>query len=95
VNELAVTFRNRIALFLRGFAAVWLCMLAAMTYVLVRHGAPEGSSKPMVVLVMALFWIAGIGLSVFVSGKPCFYIDVSTIGSEPIDLAEGHNRLCL
>jgi hypothetical protein len=71
-----VTFQNRLAGFLWGFAAVWLTMLLAMTYVVLRDGPPEGSSAPTVVIVMALFWIGGIGLGAFVSTKPCIFVTI-------------------
>jgi hypothetical protein len=64
-------FQNRSAVFLWGFAAIWLTMLIAMTYVALRDGSPAGSSAPTFALVMVLFWIGGIGLGVFVSTRPC------------------------
>lgn len=73
---MAATFQNRIALFLWGFAAVWLTILVAMTYVVLRDGPPDGSSVPMVVLVMSAFWICGIGLGGFIATKPCFFVTV-------------------
>ena len=75
-DAVAATFRNRLAAFLWGFAAVWLAMLVAMTYVLVRDGPPVGSSTTLMAIVMGLFWIAGFGLAVFVASKPCFFVTV-------------------
>jgi hypothetical protein len=72
-------FRNRLAAFLWGFAAVWVTMLLAMTYVALRDRPPEGISVPMVV-IMAVFWVAGIGLVAFVSTKPCFFVTVDRDG---------------
>ena len=72
------TFRNRSAAFLWGFAAVWLVMLLAMTYVVLRDGPPDGYPVATVVLVMAFFWVGGIGLGLFVSSKPCFYVTVES-----------------
>jgi hypothetical protein len=79
--QLAATFQNRIALFLWGFAAVWLTILVAMTYVVLRDGPPAGSSVPVVVLVMSAFWICGIGLGAFISTKPCFFVTVDRSSS--------------
>lgn len=79
---MTVTFQNRLAGFLWGFAAVWLTMLLAMTYVVLRDGPPEGSSVSTVVIVMGLFWIGGIVLGVFVSTKPCIFVTL-----------EGSNRV--
>jgi hypothetical protein len=76
MTALAATFQNRIALFLWGFAAVWLTILVAMTYVVLRDGPPAGSSVPMVVLIMSVFWICAIGLGAFISTKPCFFVTV-------------------
>lgn len=39
-------FRNRLAVFLWGFAALWLTMLCAMTYLMLRDGPPDGHSTP-------------------------------------------------
>ena len=80
-HQLAATFQNRIALFLWGFAAVWLTILVAMTYVVLRDGPPDGNSVPMAVLVMSAFWICGIGLGAFISTKPCFFVTVDQRGN--------------
>jgi hypothetical protein len=77
---MAATFQNRLAAFLWGFAAIWLTGLLAMTYVVLRDGAPDGTSVPTVVIIMVLFWIAGIGLAVYVSTKPCFSVTVEQGG---------------
>ena len=69
-TSMTAIFRTRLAAFLWGFAAVWVTMLIAMTYVVLRDGPPEGISAPMVAIVMCLFWVAGIGLVAFVSTKP-------------------------
>ena len=73
---MTATFQNRLAAFLWGFAAVWLTMLLAMTYVVLRDGPPAGSSAQTIAIVMTLFWIAGIGLGAYVSTKPCFFFTV-------------------
>ena len=73
-------FRNRLAALLWGFAAVWLTMLVAMTHVVLRDGPPEGFSPPILSVVMALFWVAGIGLVAFVATKPCFIVTVEQGG---------------
>ena len=52
-------FRNDKAVFLWGFMAVWLAMLAVMTYVAVRDGGfPQIGGWTWAVL--ALFWLTGI-----------------------------------
>ena len=75
-REVAATFRNRIALFLWGFAAVWLTALVAMTYVVLRDGPPAGSSLPTTALIVCAFWIFGIGLAAYVSTQPCIFVTV-------------------
>ncbi|MEO8675556.1 MAG: hypothetical protein ABI569_08255 [Casimicrobiaceae bacterium] len=71
-----MTFQNRLGLFLWGFAAVWLTMLFAMTYLVLRDGPPDGHSVPTTVLIMAFFWTGGIGLVTYVSRQPCFFVTV-------------------
>lgn len=71
-----VTFQNRTAIFLWGFTVAWIGMLCAMTYVLVRDGAPDGHSVAATVLVAAVFWAAGIGLAFFAASKPCYFVAV-------------------
>lgn len=73
---MVATFQNRIALFLWGFAALWLTILIAMTFVVLRDGPPAGSSVPVIVLVMSAFWACGVGLGAFVATKPCFFVTV-------------------
>jgi len=73
---MAIAFRNRSAGFSWGFAAVWLTLLAAATYVFVRDGPPAGYSGPIVIGILALFWAGGIGLAAFVMSKPCLFVSV-------------------
>ncbi|AXQ28105.1 hypothetical protein D0B54_05185 [Solimonas sp. K1W22B-7] len=76
----AITFRNRKAGFLWGFAAAWLGMLLAMTWVVVRDGPPDDYSLHATLVVGALFWFAGLGLLIFVAGKPCYQLELSGDG---------------
>jgi len=64
------------ALFLWGFAAVWLTLLAAMTYVVARDGPPAGTSASTIVVILGTLWLFGVGLVAFVSTKPCFFVSV-------------------
>lgn len=70
---MTATFRNRLALFLWGFAAVWLTMLFAMTYLVLHDGPPDGNSVPTTVLIMAFFWAGGITLAIYVLRQPCLF----------------------
>lgn len=73
-------FANRIAVFLWGFALVWLSILGLFTWILVRDGAPEGQSPHVLQAVMAVFWIAGAGLLAFALSKPCYTVSIGRDG---------------
>jgi hypothetical protein len=68
------------ALFVWGFAALWLAMLALMTWVLFTKGPPEGYSMPVTAMIMGVFWIAGAGLAAYVAAKPCIRVRVGRGG---------------
>jgi hypothetical protein len=76
MRDVAIAFRNRSASWIWGFAALWLTLLGAMTYVVARDGAPTGYSWPIVIGIMAFFWAGGIGLVAFVLRKPCIRVTV-------------------
>jgi hypothetical protein len=59
------TFRNRMAWALWIFAAIWMTFLLAMTWVVFRDGPPDGHSVATTAAIGALFWAAGIGLSMW------------------------------
>ena len=63
--------RNRKAAFLWGFALVFAAVVVAMTAVLLRDGSPQGWPPAAIALVMAVFWVAALGLGLYVSGKSC------------------------
>lgn len=71
-----MTFSNRSAVFIWGFSLAWWLMLLAMSWVFVRDGAPDGYSPELVLLIMAIFWLGGLGLIAFVAGKPCYLVKV-------------------
>jgi hypothetical protein len=71
-----VFFRNRIALFLWGFAAVFILFLTAMTYIYYRDGLPTNYSPDVALVVIVVLWLGGIGLVTYVSGKPCIFVTV-------------------
>jgi hypothetical protein len=54
-----VTFRNHKALFLWAFMALYIGLVAAMSYVLILHGPPEGYSVASTITIMTVFWIGG------------------------------------
>lgn len=69
-------FRNNTAVFLWVFAAVFLLMLGAMTYVFIRDGTPAGYSPIFFLAVMAFFWLGGAALAVFAASKHCLAVTV-------------------
>lgn len=75
-----ILFQNRRAVFLWGFAALWLGLLAAMTWVTVRDGPPDGYSVHATLVVGAFFWLFGLGLLVFIADKPCYRLSIRTDG---------------
>lgn len=77
----AISFHNRKAGFLWGFAVIWLAMLLAMTWVTVRDGPPEGYSVHAMLVIGALFWMAGLALLGFIAGQPCSRLSLEPGGS--------------
>ena len=73
-----MTFRNNVAAFLWGFSAIFLVLVAAMTYVFIRDGAPFGYSPIIVTGVLALFWIGAVGLTAFSTSKHCLRVTVQS-----------------
>jgi hypothetical protein len=81
-----MTFRNNQAVFLWGFASVFLLINAAMTYVLIRDGTSQLQVYPPDIVdyyppwfapaVLAVFWLAGYGLAAYVATKPCIRVAV-------------------
>ncbi|WNM62131.1 hypothetical protein [Candidatus Nitrospira neomarina] len=71
-----MTFRNNVAAFLWGFSAIFLVLVAAMTYVFIRDGAPFGYSPIIVTGAMALLWIGAVGLTVYSTSKHCLRVTV-------------------
>jgi hypothetical protein len=71
-----VTFRNHKALFLWAFMAIYIGLVAAMSYMLIRQGPPQGSSVVSTITIMTVFWIGGIGGTIFVSNRPCVILKV-------------------
>jgi hypothetical protein len=72
-----IVFRNRMAAFLWGFAAVWMLMLVTITWVYWRDGAPVGYSEAVTRAILAAFWVAGLGIIAYVSSKACFTVSVA------------------
>jgi len=70
-RQRAMKLRNNAAAFDWGFSAVFLLMCMLFTYILIRDG-----SSPIMPLVLAIFWYAGIAIAISVTCKPCISIEV-------------------
>lgn len=71
-----ITYRNRSAAFLWAFAAVFLLIVAAMSTLLLVDGPPPGYPPPAIVLIMALFWLFGLGLAGYAASRPCLMVSL-------------------
>ena len=71
-----VTFRNHKALFLWAFMALYIVLVVALSYLLIRHGPPEGASVASTITIMTAIWIGGVGGTLFVSNRPCITLKV-------------------
>lgn len=81
-----MTFRNNIAAFGWCLSALFLAGCAAFTYILIRDGSSHIQIYPpdipgyyppwFMPAVLAIFWLAGIGLARHVANKPCIRVEV-------------------
>ena len=71
-----VTFRNHKALFLWAFMALYIVLVVALSYLLIRHGPPDGASVASTITIMTAIWIGGVGGTLFVSNRPCITLKV-------------------
>lgn len=78
--KLNMEFRNNKAAFIWVFAAIFLSFVAAMTYILLRDGAPHGYAFEFMGGVMAIFWLGGLGLGSFAASQACQQIIVLSDG---------------
>lgn len=73
-------FRNRIAIVYWAFAAIWMAFLVAFTWLMARDGAPEGYAPEFMLLLLALFWLGGFGLTAHAASHPCYVVTVQGDG---------------
>lgn len=71
-----MTFRNNLAVYLWGFSGFFLLFVVAMTYVLIRDGAPSGFPPIILTATMAIFWMGAVGFALFASSKHCLRVKV-------------------
>lgn len=62
--------RNNKAVGYWGIATAFLAVLIAMSYVLLRDGAPEGYPESLVMGLFLLFWAGGIGAAGYAYSHP-------------------------
>ena len=71
----AQDFRNRTAAFGWGFMIIWLAMLCAFTWIMVRDGPPP--QQPLLsVAALLLFWLVGIPVAAQLFAKPILLVRV-------------------
>jgi hypothetical protein len=76
---------NRMALFLWGFAAVWLAMLTAFTALVIRDGPPPGYAPEVAIAILAAFWLGGFGLAGYAASQPLQSVTRGPDGAVRVD----------
>ena len=87
-------FSNRVSAFLWGFSLIWLSLLAMFTGLLVRDGPPDGYSLEFVWVIIALFWLGGVGLTGYALSKPCYFVTIDYGGTVHFTWQYPHRRRC-
>jgi hypothetical protein len=72
-----MVFRNYKAAFLWGFMAIFMSLVALMTWVLFRDLSKSQSHGVWQSVIMGVFWIAGLGFSAFAASQPCVKVVVA------------------
>lgn len=62
-------FRNRSALALWVFMALWMGMLCMFTWLMIRDGPPV-AQPTLSVVVLGMFWLAGVPVTMQLLAKP-------------------------
>lgn len=85
-QQSTMKLRNNSAASGWGFSLIFLVMCGLFTYILVRDGSshiqiyppdiPEFYPPWVMPLVLAVFWVAGIGFASYVASKPCISVEV-------------------
>jgi len=85
--------RNYKALFPWGFMALWMLFLALFTHVMFRDmGAPRDPGSPFLPLILGLFWIVGLGTSLYVFSHPLVRLEVFPDGHIRVTRRWPHRR---
>lgn len=79
-------FRNEMALWPRIFALVFLAMVAMFSWLAIRDGSPPGWSSGGMLLVLAAFWLFGLGFAAHAVNQPRVRIDIGDDGQVSVAL---------
>ena len=74
-------FRNRMAVVLWIFMAIWMTFLCLMTYVLYRDGPPAGYAWPTMLAILFLFWSVGLAVSLWAAAHRLVRVVVTDSGA--------------
>lgn len=85
-------FRNRSAWIFWIFCMWFACGSAALTYIVIRHGPPEGTSWSVMWGLCALFWLATAALGYAAMRAPSVVAVVAADGALSITLRRGLRR---
>lgn len=87
--------RNNVARYGWWFSAFFLFMCSAFTYILIRDGASHIQIYPPTIpdyyppwvmpTVLAVFWMAGLGLANYTASMPCVQVEVDFNGTVTIE----------
>jgi hypothetical protein len=86
------TFANRMAIFLWGFAAVWIGILFLFTGLLLRDGPPDGTAPGVILGAMAVFWLGAAGLAGHAMSRPSVRVSVGGDGGVTVTWRYPHRR---
>ena len=74
-RRVAQEFRNRMAAFGWGFMILWLAMLCAFTWIMLRDGPPPQQPQ-LSVAALLLFWLVGVPVAAQLFAKPIVHVRV-------------------
>ena len=77
-------FRNRMAVVLWIFMAIWMTFLILMTYVVYRDGPPAGYAWPTMWAIGFLFWSVGAAVSAWAATNRIVRVVVTDSGAVEI-----------
>jgi hypothetical protein len=90
---IVTSFANRISLFTWGFAFCWIGMLLAFSWIFLRDGAPDGFPNEAMAAILAVFWLAGMGLAAHALNSPISWVTVDSRGDVALAWHYPHKRV--